>query len=392
MVASCRASQGFRVSGGRLPHRTHLFLVYHYLSNMPAHPMIVAKLKDALRDLMKSLPKAPAEPEDYIVWGKKSVGGPETLDGYIADTEINAWVAAEKVREQEAQIAVAKVKESERAKHCKVREAEKWELFMANQISAEEVEQNSKDEPMSVDILSIGDADVDTEMMALTSETGGDVSAVSDAGKGKGHLEKRKPAEVTGSKSVVVVKQPKCTVVTQREPKVIPEGTVPVNEMCYRCVTEFSAPYACYRIPGTDKCTKCMQDKKRCSLSTEVARSSIPVIKIKLTKKKASSSSVPHPKPVAQSSGSSTTTTTQFLKKSVAECEKLTSEVAVSVESGMSLPSLINAENMITWRLKSNARELAVVLGERESDKRELEKVRCKILTAKRELGMKDDQ
>ncbi|THH15833.1 hypothetical protein EW146_g4705 [Bondarzewia mesenterica] len=249
-------------------------------------------------------------------------------------------VAAEKVREQEAQITAVKAKESERAKHRK--------------ISAEKVEWNSENELMSVNILSIGDADVDMEMMALTSETGGDVSAVSDMGKGKGHLKKWKPVEVTG---------------------MIPEGAVPVNKMCYRCMTEFSAPYMCYQILGMDKCMN-----------------SVSVIKIKLAKNKASSSSAPHPKPVTRSSESSTTTTTQFLKKSVAECEKLVSKVAVSVESGMSLPSLINAEDMITWHLESNARELAIILGEHESDKHELEKVRCEIHAAKRELGMKDDQ
>ncbi|THH15834.1 hypothetical protein EW146_g4704 [Bondarzewia mesenterica] len=83
------------VFGGRLPHRIHPFLVYHYHSNMPAHPMIIAKLRDTLCDLMKSLPEAPAEPEDYIVWGKKFMrvlNRLETLDRYIIDTEVDAWV------------------------------------------------------------------------------------------------------------------------------------------------------------------------------------------------------------------------------------------------------------------------------------------------------------
>ncbi|THH17721.1 hypothetical protein EW146_g3154 [Bondarzewia mesenterica] len=103
----------------------------------------------------------------------------------------------------------------------------------------------------------------------------------------------------------------------------------------------------------------------------------VPVIKVELIKKKAFSSSAPHPK--------------LFLKKLVAECEKLTSEVVVSVESRMLLPGLINVEDMITWHLKSNTRELAIILSERESDKRELEKVRHKIRAAKRDLGIKND-
>ncbi|THH07632.1 hypothetical protein EW146_g9258 [Bondarzewia mesenterica] len=262
---------------------------------MSAHPMIIAKLKDTMHNLMKSLFEAPEEPEDYIVWGNKKFVG-ILIHQSFRDP---GWV----------------------------HEAEKWELFMANKISAEEVEWNSEDEQMSLKVGSLGDHNMNTKMTVLTSETRGETSAISNIRKGKGCIEKWKTSEVVASESMVVTKWPKCA--TQCEPKVIPEGAIPVNNMCYYTV---------------------------------------PVIKIELAEKKASSSSAPHLKPVAHLSGST------------------------SVEFKMSLLGLINAEDMITWHLESNAHELIIILAECESDKHELEKVRCEVRAVKRALGIKDDE
>ncbi|THH14366.1 hypothetical protein EW146_g5954 [Bondarzewia mesenterica] len=92
---------------------------------MPAHSMIIVKLKNAMHNLMKSLLEALTEPEDYIVW-------------------------------------------------------------------AEEVEQNSEDEQISLKVKSLSDHDMDIEMTALALETRGETSAISDIGKSKGYAEKQK--------------------------------------------------------------------------------------------------------------------------------------------------------------------------------------------------------
>ncbi|THH10999.1 hypothetical protein EW146_g8189 [Bondarzewia mesenterica] len=380
---------------------------------MPAHPLLIAKLKEVLSDHMKSLPGPPAELEDYVAWGKMFVGylnRLEMLDGFMPDADITKWVAEvsaslepvavrewlewgarilpqlsalvtrehevaaewEKVRVQQEQVTAAKAKEEEWLAHRKVREAEKLAWLMADKISPDDFEQNSDDDLMSLDLANLGEFDADTEITAPTSETRGDVSAASNAGKGKGRAEKCKTTEVSVSDPAVIAKRPKGAT---RDLKVIPEGAVLVNDTCYRCANEFHFMYACYRLPGADRCTKCTQNKKRCSLSTEAARSAIPTIKVELAEKKGFSSSTPRPKPTAHSSGSSMTITAAFLKKLVAEREKLASVVAASVEPGMSLPGLINAEDMITWHMESNTRELAIVLAECEADKHELEKL-----------------
>ncbi|THH15793.1 hypothetical protein EW146_g4738 [Bondarzewia mesenterica] len=367
---------------------------------MPAHPLLIVKLKEVLSDHMKSLPGPPAELEDYVAWGKTFVGylnRLKTLDGFVLDADITKWVAEVSASlepvavctHSKEQVVAAKVKEEEHLVHYKVREVEKLALLMADKISPDDFEQNSDDDLMSLDLVNLGEFDADTEMTALTSETGGDVSTASNVGKGKSHAEKRKTVEVLVGDTAVAAKQPKGATC---DPKVIPEGAILVNDTCYHCANEFHFMYACYRLSGADTCTKCTQDKKCCSLSTKAARSAIPTIKVELAEKKGSSSSTPRPKPTAHSSGSSTMTTTVFLKKSMAEHEKLTSEVAASVEPGMSLPGLINAEDIITWHMESNACELAIVLAEREADKRELEKVRREIHIAKRALGMKEDE
>ncbi|THH20445.1 hypothetical protein EW146_g899 [Bondarzewia mesenterica] len=350
---------------------------------MPAHPLLIAKLKEVLSDHMKSLPGVPAELKDYVVWGKMFIGylnHLEMLDGFVLDADITKWVE---------EVTAAKAKEEECLTYCKVHEAEKLALLMADKISPDDFEWNLDDDLMLLDLVSLGEFDANTEMTVLTSETRGDVSAASDVEKGKGHAEKCKTAEVSVSDPVVTTKQPKSAT---HDLKVIPEGAILVNNTCYHCVNEFHFMYACYQLLGMDRCTKCTQDKKRCSLSTEAARSTIPMIKVELAKKKDSSSSTPHPKPTARSFRSSTMTTAVFLKKSMVKRKKLMSEVVASVEPSMSLPGLINAEDMITWHMESNACKLAIILAEHEANKHKLEKVRRKICIAKRALGMKEDE
>ncbi|THH07697.1 hypothetical protein EW146_g9233 [Bondarzewia mesenterica] len=398
MVASCHASQGSESQALDSAIASLLFPYTIIILVMPAHLLLIMKLKEVLSDHMKLLLGTPAEPEDYVVWGKMFIGylnlqnHLEMLDGFVPDADVTKWVEEwgmrvlpqlsalvtrehevaaewENVHVQQEQVAAAKAKEEERLAHHKVREAEKLALLMANKISPDDFECNSDDDLMLLDLVSLGELEGDTEMTALTSETGGDVSGASDAEKGKGHAEKRKTTKVLVSDAAVTAKQSKRTT---RDPKLIPEGAILVNNTCYRCVTEFHVIYACYQLPGAD--------------------SAILTIKVELANKKGSSSAGPRPKPTAHSSGSSTSSAVAFLKKSVAEREKLASEVAASVEPGTSLPSLINTKDMITWHLESNAHELAIILAERKANKRELEKVRRKIRIAKWALGMKEDE
>ncbi|THH05358.1 hypothetical protein EW146_g9924 [Bondarzewia mesenterica] len=311
---------------------------------MPAHPILIAKLKEVLSDHMKSLPGAPADLEDYIVWGKTFVGylnHLEMLDGFTLDADVDKWVEevsaalepitihewlewgmrvlpqlsalvqrereiatkCEKAWAQEEQAAAAKAKEEARIAHRKIREAEKLALLMADKISPDDFEHNSDDEQM------------------------GDISVVSDSGKGKGRAEKWKTAEVT----------------------VIPNGAVLVNDPCDHCASDFSILYACYCIPGAEKCTKCAQDKKRCLLVTTASRGTIPVIKVELADTTASGSSVPRPKLTARLLGSSTISTMTFAKKPLDELERLTMEGATASKVTMSLSGLLHTEDMITW-------------------------------------------
>ncbi|THH12875.1 hypothetical protein EW146_g7280 [Bondarzewia mesenterica] len=355
---------------------------------MPAHPILIAKLKEVLSDHMKLLPGAPTDLEDYVVWSKTFIGYLnclETLDGFMLDADVNKWIEEvsaalepiaicewlewgmhvlpqllalvqceheiaterEKARAQEEQATAAKAKEEARITHRKVREAEKLALLMANKISLDDFECNSDDEQMSLDVTSMGDVDGDTEMTALTSETGGDISVVSDFEKGKGRAEKQKTAEVAVSELAIAAKRAKRA--TQHEPKVIPDGAVLVNDPCDRCASDFSIIYACYCVPGAEKCTKCVQDKKRCSLVTEASRGAVPVIKVELADTTASGSSVPRPKPTVRSSGSSTISAVTFVKKPLDELERLAMEGATASKATMSLSGLLRAEDTITW-------------------------------------------
>ncbi|THH15276.1 hypothetical protein EW146_g5170 [Bondarzewia mesenterica] len=286
-------SSRLRVSGARLLHRICSFPSTISNPIMPAHPILIAKLKEVLSDHMKSLPGAPADLEDYVVWGKMFIGYLnclEMLDGFMPDADVDKWVeevsaALELIAIHEwlewgtcilpqllaleKQAVAAKAKEEAQIAHCKVCKAEKLALLMADKISPDDFERNSDDDQMSLDVMSMGDLDGDMEMTAPTSETGGDISMVSDSGKGKVCAEKQKTAEVA----------------------VIPNGAVLVNNLCDHCVSDFSIIYACYCVPGTEKCTKCTQDKKRYSLVTEASRSAISVIKVELADTTASGSS-----------------------------------------------------------------------------------------------------
>ncbi|THH17640.1 hypothetical protein EW146_g3213 [Bondarzewia mesenterica] len=303
---------------------------------MPAYPLLVSKLKEALSDHMKLLSSVLAEVEDYIMWRKtfaEYLKHLETLDVFVKDAEVNNWI--EEVSTVLELITMYDWLEwgthflpqlTTLVRHeCEVMIEYEKVYILKEHVAAAKVKEDTwlSLRLMLLDTANTGEQEADTEMTALSSETGGNISAVSNTGKGKGCVTKRKTAEVTAT-------------------KIIP--------------------------------------------------SDAPVVKTEAAKSKASGSSGSRLRLTAHSSRSSTTATSHFLKKSVDEQKRLASEVMSTSESGMSLTRLTRMEDTITWCLESNACKLAMVLAECEMDKRELEKVRHEIHTVKRALGIKDDE
>ncbi|THH20452.1 hypothetical protein EW146_g900 [Bondarzewia mesenterica] len=267
---------------------------------MPAHPLLILKLKEALSDHMQSLPSAPVEVEDY-----KHL---ETLDGFVKNAEVDKWVKEmsaalepiavhdwlewsmhfllqlatlvehecevkikrEKVYVLEEHVTEVQVKEDAQLAHCKAHEAEKWTLFIAEKISVDEFE--------------------------------GDVSTVSDAGKDKGCMTKRKTAEVIVGDS---------------------EG----------------------------------------SPSAEIIPNDSLIVKAEVFEFKASGSSGSRPRLTAHSSSSSTTVTLHFLKKSVDKLEQLVTDMITwHLESNARKLAMVLAECEIDKReLEKVRREICAV-------------------------------
>ncbi|THH17642.1 hypothetical protein EW146_g3211 [Bondarzewia mesenterica] len=125
---------------------------------MPAHPILIAKLKEVFSDHMKLLPGALADLEDYVVWGKifiEYLNHLETLNGFMPDTDVDKWVKEceckvaakyEKAWAQEEQAIAVKAKEEAQITHRKVHEVEKLALLIADKILLDNFEHNSDDD------------------------------------------------------------------------------------------------------------------------------------------------------------------------------------------------------------------------------------------------------